>query len=78
VGGDDELHGGVPVRVEHYDGVVVQLLEHLGAQPLQARNQADFLALVEFQTLGIREHDGRDVREQSAAGLGTPCLHSGQ
>ena len=62
--GHDELDGGVPVRVEHHDGVVVERLEDLGAQPFQARDQADLLALVQLEPLRVRQHDRGHVREQ--------------
>ena len=68
LGGHDELHGGVPVRVEHHDRVVVQRLEDLRAEPFQARDQADLLALVQFEPLGVRQHDRGDMSQQSRPG----------
>ena len=78
LGGHDELNGGVPVRVEHHDRVVVQRAEDLGAQPLQAGDQADFPALVQLQPLGVRQHDRRHVGQEPGPGnlthgWSTPC-----
>ena len=56
------------MRVEHHHGVVVEDLEDLAAQPLQAGHQADLLALVQLEAFGVGEHDRRDMSEEPGSG----------
>ena len=65
--GHDELDRGRPVRVEDDDGVVVEGVEDLAAQLLQAGHQRDVLAVVQLPADLLRQHDRRDVREQTRA-----------
>lgn len=66
--GDHELDGRRPVRVEHDDGVVRVgglALEDVLAEPAQAGDEGDLLAVVELQPVGLRQDDGGHVREES-------------
>src|SRR5712692_3855629 len=58
-------------RLELNEGKEISLvpgLEHLGAEPFQAGDQADLLALVQFQPVGIREHDRWHMRQEPRPG----------
>ena len=66
-GRDDELHGREPVAVEDEHQVGLQYVEDLGAELLQSGVERALVAVVELATQVVRQHDGRDVREQSRA-----------
>ena len=53
------------MRVEDEHGVVVESLELLLAQPLQARDDRDLLAVIEFVADVLGQHDRGHVREQA-------------
>ena len=69
VGGDDELHRGVPVRVEHHHGVVVER----SRTPRARSRSSPGTRLISWPSLRSRrsaqgEHDRRDVSEQARSG----------
>ena len=55
------------MRVENDDGVVIELFELLGPDPVEGRDQRDLLAVVDPSALSLRQHDRRDVRQQTRA-----------
>ncbi len=63
--GDDELDGREPVRVEHDDRVVVEILELLCSESFQPRHDGELPALVQLQAGLPRKHDRWDMRQQA-------------
>ena len=64
---DDELDRRRPVGVQDDHSVVVEGVEHLLTQLLEARHQCGVFAVVQLPPSGLRQHDRRDVRNQTRA-----------